>query len=99
MLISGHKYESVWANIGSYKIWKSNDQKHLGTNIERNLKFNHYILKQCKKNRQKTKCTNQNLKQKTKCTNQNLNQKTKCTNQNLKQKTKCTNQNLQIHEP
>ena len=49
LLISGHKYESVRVNIGSYKIWKSNDQKHLGVNIDRNLKFNHYILKQCKK--------------------------------------------------
>ena len=27
LLISGHKYESVWANIGSCKIWESNDQK------------------------------------------------------------------------
>ena len=49
LLISGHKYESVWANIGSCKIWESNDQKLLGVNIDRNLKFNHYILKQCKK--------------------------------------------------
>ena len=49
MLIPGHKYESVWANIGSYKIWESNDQKLLGVNIDHNLKFNHYILKQFKK--------------------------------------------------
>ena len=46
LLISGHKYESVWVNIGSYKIWKSNDRKLLGVNIDRNLKFSHYILKQ-----------------------------------------------------
>ena len=45
LLISGHKYESVWANIGSCKIWESNDQKLLGVNIDHNLKFNHYILK------------------------------------------------------
>ena len=49
LLISGHKYENVWANIGSCKIWESNDQKLLGVNIDCNLKFNHYILKQCKK--------------------------------------------------
>ena len=49
LLISGHKYESVWANIVSCKIWESNDQKLLVVNIDRNLKFNHYILKQCKK--------------------------------------------------
>ena len=48
LLISGHKYDSMWANIGSSKIWESNDQKLLGFNIDRNLKFNHYILKQCK---------------------------------------------------
>ena len=48
MLISGHNYESMWANIGSCKIWESNDQKLLGVNIDHNLKFNH-ILKQCKK--------------------------------------------------
>ena len=49
LLICGHKYESVWGNIGFYKIRESNNQKHLGVNIDRNLKFNHYILKKCKR--------------------------------------------------
>ena len=49
LLISGHEYESVWAYIGSCKIWESKDQKLLRVNIDRNLKLNHYILKQCKK--------------------------------------------------
>ena len=49
LLISGHKYENVWVSIGSCKIWESNDEKLLGAKIDRNLKFNHYILKQCKK--------------------------------------------------
>ena len=49
LLISGHKYESVWTNVGSFKIWDSNDQKLLGVNINRNLKFSHFILKQCKR--------------------------------------------------
>ena len=49
LLILGHKYESVWVNIGSYKISESKDQKLLGVNIDRNLKFSHYILQQCKK--------------------------------------------------
>ena len=49
LLISGQKYESVWANIGSCKIWESNDQKLLEVNIDRNLKFSHYILKQGQK--------------------------------------------------
>ena len=59
LLISGHKYESVWANVGSCKILESNDQKLFGLNIDRNLKFNHYITVQI--SRQKTNCTNQNL--------------------------------------
>ena len=46
LLISGHKYEGVWANIGFCKIWECNDQKSLGVNIDHNLKFSHYILKQ-----------------------------------------------------
>ena len=46
LLLSVHKYESVWANNGSCKIWESNDQKLLGVNIDRNSKFNHYILNQ-----------------------------------------------------
>ena len=37
LLILGHKYESVWANIGSWKIWESNDQKNLGVIIDINL--------------------------------------------------------------
>ena len=49
LLISGHIYERVWANIGSCKIWESNDQNLLGVNIHQNLKFGHFILKQCKK--------------------------------------------------
>ena len=49
LLIPEQKYESVWAYIDSCKIWKSNDQKHLGVNIDLNLKFYHYILKQSKK--------------------------------------------------
>ena len=49
LLISGHKYESVWPNIGSYKICESNEQKLRGVNIDRKLNFSHYILKQWKK--------------------------------------------------
>ena len=57
LLISGHKYESVWANIGSCKIWESNNQK-LEANIDRNSKFN---FKTVHRSRQNTKSTNQNL--------------------------------------
>ena len=53
LLISGHKYESMWANNGSRKIWESIDEKRLGFNIDRNLKFSYYILKPCKKGSRK----------------------------------------------
>ena len=46
LLILGHRYES-----GSYKLWESYDQKLLGVNIDRNFKFNHFTLKQCKAGR------------------------------------------------
>ena len=49
LLMLGHKYESVLANIGSCKIWESNDETLLGVNIDHNLEFSHYILKQYKK--------------------------------------------------
>ena len=49
LLISGHKYESVWANIGSCKICESNEQKLRGVNIDRKLNISHYILKQWEK--------------------------------------------------
>ena len=39
----------MWGNIDCCKIWESNDQKILGFNIDGNLNFNHYILKECKK--------------------------------------------------
>ena len=49
LLILRHKYESVWATTGSCKILKSNHHKLLGVSIDHNLKFSHYILKQCRK--------------------------------------------------
>lgn len=41
LLIPGHKYEGVRANIGPCKIWERNDQKRFGVNFDRNLKFGH----------------------------------------------------------
>ena len=51
LLISRHKFESVWANIGPCKTWESNDQKLLRV----------IYFKAVPKCKQKTKCTNQNL--------------------------------------
>ena len=49
LLISGHKHELLLANIGRSTIWESEKQKLLGTVIDRNLRFDEYILSQCKK--------------------------------------------------
>ena len=40
LLISGYKYENVWAQIGDEIIWESNEQKLLGLQIDRTLNFN-----------------------------------------------------------
>ena len=48
-LLSGHKHEMIWANIGQTKIWESRKQKLLGIIIDRNLRFDEYVLNQCRK--------------------------------------------------
>ena len=47
-LLSGHKHEKIWANVGQSKIWESRKQKLLGIIIDRNLRFHEYVLNQCK---------------------------------------------------
>ena len=47
--ISGHKHELLWANIGRSKIWENGKQKLLRIVIHRNLRFDEYLLLQCKK--------------------------------------------------
>ena len=49
MLVSGHKYENVWAQIGKTKIWESKTQKLLGVEIERTLNFDEHVKSLCKK--------------------------------------------------
>ena len=49
----GYKNEQVWANIEKYLIWESNDVKLLGVTIDRDLKFDKYVLKFCSKANQK----------------------------------------------
>ena len=49
LLVSGHKLETVWANIGGTKIWESNKQKLLDVIIDRNLNFDEYVFHLCKK--------------------------------------------------
>ena len=49
LLLSGNKHEVMFAKIEHSKIWESCAQKLLGIIIDRNLKFDKYILRQCKK--------------------------------------------------
>ena len=49
LLVSGHKYENVWAQIGKAKIWESKTQKLLAVEIERTLNFDEHVKSLCKK--------------------------------------------------
>ena len=44
LLLSGYKYEVMWANTGQSQIWESKEQKLLGIIIVRVMKFDEYIL-------------------------------------------------------
>ena len=48
-LFSGHKYEMLFVNVGETRIWESKQKKILGVLIDRDLKFDEYVLSQCKK--------------------------------------------------
>ena len=48
-LFSGHKYETWFVNVCETQIWKSTQQKLLVILIDCNLKFDEYVLLQCKK--------------------------------------------------
>ena len=49
LLVSGQKFESVWVKVGNSIIWESNDQKLLGIQIDRQLKFDNNVFLMCKK--------------------------------------------------
>ena len=49
LLVSGFKYENVWAEIGKTKIWESKQQKLLGVEIDRTLSFHEQISSLCRK--------------------------------------------------
>ena len=53
LIVSGYKYEPVWVNIGKYLTCESNDVKRPGITIDRDLKFDKYVLKLCSKANQK----------------------------------------------
>ena len=47
--LSGHKHEVMFAKIQLSKIWENCTEKLLGVIINQNLKFDDYLLTQCKK--------------------------------------------------
>ena len=53
LTVSGYKHEQVWVNIGKDLTWESNYVKLLRVTIDRDLKFDKYVLKICSKANQK----------------------------------------------
>ena len=49
LLVAGHKHEMDWAEIGDEIIWKSNEEKLFGINVDRDLSFDTHIANICKK--------------------------------------------------
>ena len=49
LLVSGYKFENIWAKIGKAKIWESKSQKLLGVEIDRTLNFNYQVRTLCDK--------------------------------------------------
>ena len=47
LLVSGYKFENIWAKIGKAKIWESKSQKLLGVEIDRTLNFNDHVRALC----------------------------------------------------
>ena len=48
-LVSGHKFEHLWINVGDTKIWESDSLTMLGVRFDRNLKFDNHVNEICKK--------------------------------------------------
>ena len=46
LLVAGHKFEQIWAKIGTDLIWESNSVKLPGKTIDNHLKFDKHVLKQ-----------------------------------------------------
>ena len=49
LLVAGHKFEQIWAKIGTDLIWDSNSVKPLGITIDNHLKFDKHISLLCAK--------------------------------------------------
>ena len=48
-LITGHRFEHLWLNVGETQVWKKNQVKLLGIAIDNELKFDDHITKICRK--------------------------------------------------
>ena len=53
LLVAGHKFEQIWAKIGTDLIWGSNSVKLLGITIDNHLKFDKHISLSCAKGNRK----------------------------------------------
>ena len=42
-LLSGHKHEHIWSEIGEAKMWEKSHIKLLGINIDNDLSFNKHV--------------------------------------------------------
>ena len=49
LLVAGHKFEQIWAEIGTDLIWKSNSVKPLGISIDNHIKFDRHVSLLCAK--------------------------------------------------
>ena len=49
LIVSGNKYEHMWAKIGNEQIWESTSEKLLGVEIRSDLNFNQHVDNLCKK--------------------------------------------------
>ena len=49
LFVAGHRYETLWANIGENRIWESKNEKLVGLTIDRNPDFDDHVFTLCKK--------------------------------------------------
>ena len=54
LVIAGHRYETLWANLGETRIWEIKNKKLLGLTIDINLNFDDDVFTLCKRSWQKT---------------------------------------------
>ena len=47
-LITGHRFEHLWLNVGETQVWEKNQVKLLGITIDNELKFDDHITKICR---------------------------------------------------